>query len=70
MWIVQTKMFTFKAQNCSHMYVYILALGSYPKLKNIEGGGGVNVLRGSKDLSLGFLSIAFIFKTSWLYTTR
>lgn len=40
MWIVQTEMFTFKAQNCSHMYVYILALGSYPKLKNIEGGGG------------------------------
>lgn len=63
MWIVQTEMFTFKAQNCSHMYVYILALGSYPKLKNIEGGR-VNVLRGSKDLSLGFLSIAFIFKTS------
>lgn len=64
MWIVQTEMFTFKAQNCSHMYLYILALGSYPKLKISERGGGVNVLRGSKDLSLGFLSIAFIFKTS------
>lgn len=36
------------------MYNYILVLGSYFKLKNIEGGGRVNVWCGFKDLFVGF----------------